>query len=164
MEAPDFNVDTLLVTAHPDDEVMFFTPVLLAAKRCLILCLTDGGFRSREDGELRRREFKDSCKVYDGVEGIVPRIDGVEDTPKAGTWSGRERAIVKVMESKISDLGGKVVNIITFDEGGVSGHVNHCDCCAILRSWFDNLPVKKDGCGGAFEVRGKERSEPHRGR
>ena len=69
---------------------------------------------------------------------------------------------MKVMESKISDLGGKVVNIITFDEGGVSGHVNHCDCCAILRSWFDNLPVKKDGCGGAFEVRGKERSEPHR--
>lgn len=52
-------------------------------------------------------------------------------------------------------LGGgeKAVNIVTFDEGGVSGHCNHCDCSAILRSWFDELPEEKGGrasCGSLF--------------
>ena len=41
--------------------------------------------------------------------------------------------------------GKKAVNIVTFDEGGVSGHCNHCDCSAILQSWFDELPEEEGG-------------------
>src|SRR5436309_8800216 len=58
----------LLVIAHPDDEVMFFTPMirLLAELGCTIqiLCLSQGQGKGRED------ELKESCKVL-GVDECV---------------------------------------------------------------------------------------------
>ena len=49
----------LLVTAHPDDEVMFFTPLLTNLKNngnhVSILCLSDGNFEGL--GNLRSNEL-----------------------------------------------------------------------------------------------------------
>lgn len=49
----------LLVTAHPDDEVMFFTPLLTsmsnAGHQVSILCLSDGNFEGL--GNIRSNEL-----------------------------------------------------------------------------------------------------------
>ncbi|XP_067866969.1 N-acetylglucosaminyl-phosphatidylinositol de-N-acetylase isoform X4 [Heterodontus francisci] len=56
---------TLLVTAHPDDECMFFAPALLRlVGRGLsvhLLCLSTGNFYNQ--GEVRKKELLQSCAV-----------------------------------------------------------------------------------------------------
>jgi len=54
----------LLVTAHPDDEAMFFSPTLLAAPRGVqvySLCLSYGD--SEGLGQVRREEFHRAMDV-----------------------------------------------------------------------------------------------------
>jgi N-acetylglucosaminylphosphatidylinositol deacetylase len=53
------NSSILIVTAHPDDEVMFFTPLLLGlverGHRIQILCLSTGDFDGQ--GHIRSQEL-----------------------------------------------------------------------------------------------------------
>lgn len=54
----------VLVIAHPDDEVMFFLPSLLALKgsgiSCHLLCLTNGDYDGL--GKVREKELDRSCR------------------------------------------------------------------------------------------------------
>ncbi|KAJ4455475.1 putative N-acetylglucosaminyl-phosphatidylinositol de-N-acetylase [Paratrimastix pyriformis] len=67
------NQRILLVTAHPDDDAMFFSPTLTAlAERnntLSIFCLSSGTFRDQkgfhtETGFTRQRELQRSCQLY----------------------------------------------------------------------------------------------------
>jgi N-acetylglucosaminylphosphatidylinositol deacetylase len=53
----------LLVTAHPDDECMFFAPTLLSLRRAgvrvTLLCLSEGNYDGL--GAIRREELKRSA-------------------------------------------------------------------------------------------------------
>lgn len=66
----------LLITAHPDDECMFFTPTIrnLIRNGCEIelICLSTGDFDGK--GRIRRRELKKSTEVL----GIKP-VSIIED-------------------------------------------------------------------------------------
>lgn len=58
---------TLLVVAHPDDECMFFSPSVLAAADCHILCLSKGTclqtIGNRDGlGDIRARELRTSAE------------------------------------------------------------------------------------------------------
>lgn len=51
--------NTLIIIAHPDDESMFFTPIILALRKfsseVFILCLSEGDYYG--EGSLRRKEL-----------------------------------------------------------------------------------------------------------
>ncbi|KAK2537414.1 Pigl [Columba guinea] len=56
-------VRALLVTAHPDDEAMFFAPTVLglgrAGARPAVLCCSAGNYYNQ--GEIRKKELEQSC-------------------------------------------------------------------------------------------------------
>lgn len=64
-------MDILLVTAHPDDECMFFTPSVRhfvgRGDRVDLICLSTGNFDGL--GELRRKELVKSALIL-GINSI----------------------------------------------------------------------------------------------
>jgi len=69
----------LIVTAHPDDEVMFFAPLILSLLRVpskdiavYVLCLSEG-----LEGKVRRAELEESLKVLNVKDFVISdRQDG----------------------------------------------------------------------------------------
>ncbi|XP_053690541.1 N-acetylglucosaminyl-phosphatidylinositol de-N-acetylase [Sabethes cyaneus] len=114
----------LLVTAHPDDECMFFGPTILELRRrncrVFLLCLSEGNYGQR--GEERRQELWNACESL----GIKPEditllnATHLRDDP-ALEWKTVTIAnqILKYLESLDIDL------LVTFDKDGISGHPNH---------------------------------------
>lgn len=115
----------LLVTAHPDDESMFFGPTILELRRrnvrIFLLCLSDGNYDKK--GPTRRQELWDASESL----GIKPEditllnATHLQDDP-AVEWKTVTiaNAILKHLEALDADL------LVTFDKDGVSGHPNHC--------------------------------------
>lgn len=111
----------VLVTAHPDDEVMFFAPFAIRnGKSITLVCLSEGGNVPGRCDELRGAA---------GVLGIRHVIcgpyyrDGFEEQ-----WpdvNSKVYEIVAKLENKEWDL------IVTFDAHGVSAHPNHHACSDI---------------------------------
>jgi N-acetylglucosaminylphosphatidylinositol deacetylase len=66
------NLNILLVTAHPDDECMFFGPSIIALSKqnnIHILCLSTGSKSNnlgndKNQGAIRKKELKDACSVF----------------------------------------------------------------------------------------------------
>ncbi|KAF4163714.1 hypothetical protein CNMCM6936_000426 [Aspergillus lentulus] len=120
----------LLVTAHPDDETLFFSPSIAYRRddphvqRALLVI---------SSGERRRQEIHDSCSVL----GIAPDrcvvLDNVElqDNPKKW-WD--DDLIKELVASHVQKWN--VDLIITFDDGGVSGHINHRAVSAGVRKYI----------------------------
>jgi N-acetylglucosaminylphosphatidylinositol deacetylase len=107
----------LLVTAHPDDEVMFFSPLLDAARangwRAEVLCLTDGA------AVERRAELDAAARVF----YFIPRvceIAGVRDGMRE-EWDLEAAAAVVSAAAALPHIAA----VVTFDERGVTGHLNH---------------------------------------
>ena len=114
---------TVLVTAHPDDEAMFFAPSLLclsSLSRIHVLCLSTGDFEGK--GPVRKRELPLAC-VHLGVppERVVviddPRLRDGPDTH----WSPAH--VATVVQRMLRESGAR--RILTFDCHGISGHANH---------------------------------------
>lgn len=67
----------LLVVAHPDDEVMFFSPLLQWASGCNekmhILCLSTGNFEGL--GEIRKQELARCVELFDIPPDCIQIID-----------------------------------------------------------------------------------------
>lgn len=111
---------TLLLTAHPDDESMFFGP-LLYRTRPRILCLSDGGFDGL--GKTRRGEMLRLCKSLDISCSILGYMDN-------NRWEIPR--IIKDLAEHV--LAHGVRTVMTFDEHGVSGHHNHTSCFYAART------------------------------
>lgn len=110
----------LLVTAHPDDEVMFFTPFLnyFRGENITLLCLSNGN--SAGLGRVREKELEQAAKMFD--------IKGLEIIDKESLQDGMDKnwqtneiiaTVMKVIESFQPNA------IVTFDIAGVSRHPNH---------------------------------------
>ncbi|KAG0143654.1 hypothetical protein CROQUDRAFT_96067 [Cronartium quercuum f. sp. fusiforme G11] len=116
---------TLVVVAHPDDECLFFAPVILAATQRAgnhgaLLVLSSGNHYGL--GETRRKELKGSCSEL-GIRDDrceVMDISSIQDNPIE--WWPVE-TITKVVSEHIDKW--MIDSIVTFDHGGVSGHINH---------------------------------------
>ncbi|KAL3800167.1 hypothetical protein HJC23_001088 [Cyclotella cryptica] len=86
----------ILVTAHPDDESMFFLPTLRnlllpnGNNQCLhILCLCNGAYERSSDGPIRTKELYDACKII-GINSpsvTVINEDSLKDGPNE-VWDG----------------------------------------------------------------------------
>lgn len=116
----------LLVTAHPDDEAMFFAPAiqaLLAAGTTLsALCLSTGdavGLGNQRTAELyasyselgipaTRVKYLDDARLQDSMQDVWPNDH-----------------VASVVSNHIDSLPYSIDTLITFDKQGVSGHTNH---------------------------------------
>ncbi|EIN08188.1 LmbE-like protein [Punctularia strigosozonata HHB-11173 SS5] len=117
----------LLLTAHPDDECMFFAPTLLALMRdqgrsreVYSLCLSVGDADGL--GETRARELGKSLDIL----GIDERRRSVVDVPELKdnfTSSWDQQVIADLLRPYVAEH--RIDTILTFDQGGVSGHLNH---------------------------------------
>ena len=121
--------DVLILTAHPDDEVMFFAPTIKFLKKCKcevrILCLSNGNYD--KIGDIRETEFKDVCKNLKIEDAVMINDENLQDDFKK-KWD--QELICKKIEEymKINDNFEKIGTIITFDENGVTKHPNHISC------------------------------------
>ncbi|KAL4930828.1 PIG-L family deacetylase [Aspergillus undulatus] len=140
-----------LLIAHPDDEAMFFAPTLLALTKpelgnhIKILCLSSGDADGL--GHIRREELKKSAKRL-GIRGdndvLVlddPRFQdsmSIEWTksdvaslllqtfaPDAYTNSYSSTASTRKRKTQTSQPTATIDTILTFDNHGISNHINH---------------------------------------
>lgn len=156
----------LLITAHPDDESMFFIPTLRNLvhldsnndKRhsqnpnIQLLCLSNGDYRDVSDGPVRAKELYNACSLI-GIDGhktldarsvVVLDDDRLKDGPNE-VWNSD--LIANIVLERIQKIVGSIhkqqsaqrkinINIITFDQGGVSGHPNHVDVFRGMKHFF----------------------------
>ena len=122
----------LLIIAHPDDETMFFIPTIKILKnhgiKVFILSLTNGGSTVREHELQASGEFLECPEVY--ISGKL--IDGMKEV-----WDLEEG--LQIVLDFVTAI--KPDAILTFDEGGVSGHVNHVSTHSIVRLNENQIPV-----------------------
>ncbi|GJN69921.1 N-acetylglucosaminyl phosphatidylinositol deacetylase [Purpureocillium lilacinum] len=129
----------LLVTAHPDDECLFFAPSVLgvldrnhAVKGSLLVMSTGNNYGI---GEKRKQELKGSCQAL-GIDATrCEALDhpDLQDNPKVW-WD------TSIIQPILKDYVHKwdIDAIITFDEGGVSGHINHRAVSAAVSEYVVN--------------------------
>ncbi|XP_060114853.1 N-acetylglucosaminyl-phosphatidylinositol de-N-acetylase [Heteronotia binoei] len=123
-------VRALFVTAHPDDETMFFAPSILklAEGRLWLLCASTGNYYNQ--GTVRKEELLESCAVLGIPPSNVTVIDhrDLPDDPSV-EWdtSLLSALILKHIEANHINL------VLTFDAGGVSGHTNHKSLFTAIR-------------------------------
>ncbi|RHX96847.1 hypothetical protein DYB25_010098 [Aphanomyces astaci] len=113
----------LLVIAHPDDESMFFLPLLLNLRSKAtfhLLCLSTGNFDNL--GAIRKAEL---AAVWTSLR-MQPDTLTTLDDPRfqdgmKSVWTSEDVAatVAKYANEHAIDA------IFTFDEYGVSGHPNH---------------------------------------
>jgi N-acetylglucosaminylphosphatidylinositol deacetylase len=127
----------LLVIAHPDDECMFFSPIIIALSKAkipiYIICLTNGIMtynnliRGNADGLGKAREVElVKSAVHLGVrEARV--IQYTSDACKDGFNEKWDLEVVVAELERVVKLFG-IKQILTFDNKGVSHHPNHIDC------------------------------------
>ncbi|KAG7387354.1 N-acetylglucosaminyl-phosphatidylinositol de-N-acetylase [Phytophthora pseudosyringae] len=120
----------LVVTAHPDDESMFFLPLVHSLQQqpegskdmwqTHLLCLSRGNFDGL--GGVREKELK-ACATYIGLSTDHVQVledPKLQDGMKAQWDAAHIAAIVtEYMEKNNIDA------VFTFDDYGVSGHANH---------------------------------------
>ncbi|KAH9314194.1 hypothetical protein KI387_022821, partial [Taxus chinensis] len=117
--------NVLLLTAHPDDESMFFIPTILyltsvCQHNIYILCISTGNAEGK--GCIRKDEMLEAClvlKVSIGNVSILdlPQLQDGFDKP----WSHNLLADIIGQEITNHDID----TIITFDDYGISGHPQH---------------------------------------
>ncbi|KAI8093131.1 putative N-acetylglucosaminyl-phosphatidylinositol deacetylase [Halteromyces radiatus] len=117
----------LLLTAHPDDECMFFGPTLTYLRtfsrktRIHVLCLSTGNADGL--GNIRKKELVHSCQKLDIPASQVKSLDHSElQDGMNNKWSSSVIAN-DVLTDYIKKH--KIDTIVTFDDQGVSGHPNH---------------------------------------
>lgn len=114
----------VLVTAHPDDEAMFFSPTLLELGKSQydneihLICLSNGDYDGL--GTIRKSEVIRSGQML-GLDSVF--VGDLHDDIKKW-WEAKE--IMQLVDKRIKELHtNKKITLLTFDESGVSDHPNH---------------------------------------
>ncbi|XP_063934584.1 N-acetylglucosaminyl-phosphatidylinositol de-N-acetylase-like [Zophobas morio] len=124
------NGNVLLIIAHPDDECMFFGPLLLKLLQepkvnIYVICLSSGNFNGL--GSSRKREFFKSCTAL----GLKEENCFIEDIFNLATCQFLDNPLEEWPKESIAELVFEFIKkyninlIFTFDEKGISGHLNH---------------------------------------
>lgn len=111
----------LLVTAHPDDEVMFFGPLIYwvtksKASEIYLLCLTTGG------NKRRKEELWDCTKILGIPEANVTIIMSTE-LPDDQNVQWPTEVVAECILQHVESY--KINAVVTFDKHGISRHKNH---------------------------------------
>ncbi|XP_057769978.1 uncharacterized protein LOC130989857 isoform X1 [Salvia miltiorrhiza] len=118
--------NVLVVIAHPDDESMFFAPVInyltSGHHNVHILCMSTGNADGM--GSIRKEELYLASvvlKIPTQQVKILDHPDLQDGFGKVWNWNLLASIIDEETRTHSIDL------IITFDDYGISGHCNHCD-------------------------------------
>lgn len=131
----------LLVVAHPDDESLFFSPTILRLTEKAVestgnlLVLSTGN--NYGIGATRQKELQEACARL-GITGdrcVVLNRDDIQDNPKEW-WP--ENIVYGIVEFYVRKWN--VDAIVTFDHGGISGHINHRAVSAAVRKFAETDP------------------------
>ncbi|XP_076236684.1 phosphatidylinositol glycan anchor biosynthesis class L [Calliopsis andreniformis] len=111
----------LLVTAHPDDEVMFFGPLVYwvtrsKASEIYLLCLTTGG------NKRRKEELWNCTKILGIPEANVTIIMSTE-LPDDQNVQWPTEVVAECILQHVESY--KINAVVTFDKHGISRHKNH---------------------------------------
>ena len=116
----------LLIIAHPDDEIMFWTPTIkfLLSKNIelKILCLSNGNYDGL--GEKREIEFDNVSRELNLSSNVILNIPELQDNIKM-KWDPKK--VAEVIDDFLKN-NNDVKTIITFDNNGVTKHPNHISC------------------------------------
>lgn len=141
----------LLVFAHPDDEAMFFSPLLEYLRRINVrvhfLCLCNGDFNGL--GTIREKELVQSAAHY-GVrhENVKIVSDRRLQDGMKNVWDA-EVVAAAVKEHLV--LHPAIRCVVTFDEYGVSSHPNHMDTFRGVRLLSSKLINRSDDADDALK-------------
>jgi N-acetylglucosaminylphosphatidylinositol deacetylase len=117
----------VLVIAHPDDESMFFVPTIGAlvaqGKAIWILCLTTGDYDGL--GKQREKELHRAGSLL-GVNKVIVKDDLKDHPSERWPIPTVSKAIRQALAENLPPDCERMV-VVTFDQFGVSGHVNHLD-------------------------------------
>jgi len=122
-------VPLVLVLAHPDDESMFLTPLIVsrsAKSPVYLLCLSTGNYDGK--GSVRVKELRDAAESLK-IERVSCVDNELLQDSQSITWPSAVvcNEIEKFLGSLFEGQPGifTSVDVVTFDRWGVSGHVNH---------------------------------------
>lgn len=121
----------LLVTAHPDDESMFFAPTVLQMTHnglsVDLLCLSHGNYDGM--GAQRVKELQLAALEL-GIRHVeVIDSDKLPDDPSSRWSVDAIKYFVLITCDRFNSN-----YIVSFDRNGVSSHPNHCDLSAALQT------------------------------
>ncbi|KAH3662397.1 hypothetical protein OGAPHI_005649 [Ogataea philodendri] len=126
------DADVIFVTAHPDDESMFFSPTIVELAKpdynnaLHLVCFSNGNYDGL--GSIREHELTRAAQIL-GFQSFEI-LDYTDDITKG--WDSTAIASSLVSQLKSLPLSKPKKILITFDEEGVSGHINH-------KSLFDGV-------------------------
>ncbi|EIE20999.1 LmbE-like protein [Coccomyxa subellipsoidea C-169] len=133
----------LLVTAHPDDEVIFFSSTISALHasglEVFLLCLTNGDAHGL--GGVRERELRAAAKALqiDSLHLNILNDSRIQDGHHE-EWE--QEYVAAVVRKEVRRL--LINTIITFDPAGVTGHKNHKGCHDGVRQYVTAC-VREEG-------------------
>lgn len=146
--APAWGTRVLLVTAHPDDECMFFGPSIQDARArgadVLLLCLSRGG--KGGSAPVRERELALSARRLGIARTRVLEHPALQDGDQSGWDPELVAAVVRLAVAAWAPS-----DLLTFDAGGVSGHRDHAACAAGALLWAASPgeAARRDGATAA---------------
>lgn len=135
----------VLVTAHPDDETMFFLPTIRSIQanssslscEVWLICLTNGNYDGL--GQMREKELRRVALDVLGLDKLVIVSNGALQDSPTDEWD--VAVVSSVLERELfprrrrhqqqqqpaaeTEPCRRPIHILTFDHYGVSGHINH---------------------------------------
>ncbi|KAI9720114.1 MAG: N-acetylglucosaminyl-phosphatidylinositol de-N-acetylase [Chrysothrix sp. TS-e1954] len=147
----------LLLIAHPDDEVMFFAPTVLALTKpelgnhLKILCLSQGNADGL--GEIRKKEIVKSGNMLGVRSEDVLVLDDPQlvDSPNPYPSGHLASLLLRTFAPSMATMpstsapAASIDALITFDKHGVSSHPNHKSCHEGAVSFMKQLMAKHAG-------------------
>ena len=130
-----FNKRICILIAHPDDECMFFGPIIRQlskfSNKFYVLCMTTGDFYGK--GNARIHELKLSCQNLIGDINLIDlKVVNEAKLPDHPKFEWDRNLCAKIIRNYI--CSNSIDVLITFDSRGVSSHLNHCFLHAIVKS------------------------------
>lgn len=130
----------VIVTAHPDDESMFFVPTILSLKhqgyRVWLICMTNGNYDGL--GKVREKELELCCRDVLQIDEMT-LLTEMQDHPTQ-SWDIKRASscIEQVIKKQLGkqSCAVKKISLLTFDSYGVSGHINHQDTYLAVRNLY----------------------------
>eukprot|EP00768_Dysnectes_brevis_P007350 gnl/Dysnectes_brevis/6174_a9357_678.p1 GENE.gnl/Dysnectes_brevis/6174_a9357_678~~gnl/Dysnectes_brevis/6174_a9357_678.p1 ORF type:complete len:251 (-),score=14.96 gnl/Dysnectes_brevis/6174_a9357_678:34-729(-) len=138
----------LLLIAHPDDEIFFFSPFILSHPHNIhILCLSRGSWtpdgNSRSLGITRTKELQKICALlHCGLSFPTHQFkdNPLKDNPERAWCPAR---IIEEIAHAVREY--RCTGIVSFDAKGVSRHPNHICCYIAAKQYMSTHNTQREG-------------------